>query len=185
MEIITTHSGTGLYYLGLAVIVRHARLSWKQTAAILIAGFIPQNILAWASRLGYVNVMAFLYFAVLARMYWLVGDRWRNTTVRNPSDKCSLGVFMGSGKLHIEVTKDETDDVGGHTAEMKFLVSSLDFERYTPRTYVYCHGDEMSLRTITELESTSNQSVRPVTSDHLTYLISGSDTQAIIITKST
>jgi beta-1,4-N-acetylglucosaminyltransferase len=48
---------------------------------------------------------------------------------------------------------------GGHTAEMKSLVSSLNFERYTPRTYVYCHGDEMSVRVITELENSSEHSV--------------------------
>jgi beta-1,4-N-acetylglucosaminyltransferase len=55
----------------------------------------------------------------------------------------------------------EADEIGGHTAEMKALVSSLDFERYTPRTYVYCHGDEMSLRIISELEHSSDPSVRP------------------------
>jgi len=53
----------------------------------------------------------------------------------------------------------ETDKIGGHTAEMKALISSLDFERYTPRIYVYCHGDEMSLRIISELESSSDSSV--------------------------
>jgi beta-1,4-N-acetylglucosaminyltransferase len=53
----------------------------------------------------------------------------------------------------------KADELGGHTAEMKALVSSLDFERYTPRTYVYCHGDEMSLRVISELENSSDPSV--------------------------
>lgn len=36
---------------------------------------------------------------------------------------------------------------------MKTLISSLDFARYTPRTYIACHGDEMSLRAIASLES--------------------------------
>ncbi|OCF39095.1 UDP-N-acetylglucosamine transferase subunit ALG14 [Kwoniella heveanensis CBS 569] len=36
---------------------------------------------------------------------------------------------------------------------MRTLLSTLPFERYTPRTYVYCHGDEMSLKAIALLES--------------------------------
>jgi beta-1,4-N-acetylglucosaminyltransferase len=55
----------------------------------------------------------------------------------------------------------EANEIGGHTAEMKALISSLDFERYTPRTYVYCHGDEMSLRIVSELENASDPSVCP------------------------
>jgi beta-1,4-N-acetylglucosaminyltransferase len=80
--------------------------------------------------------------------------------IRDPSDKCSLGVFMGSGQSHLVAVMRKADEIGGHTAEMKALVSSLDFQRYTPRTYVHCHGDEMSLRIITELESSSSPSVR-------------------------
>ncbi|TYJ56594.1 hypothetical protein B9479_002686 [Cryptococcus floricola] len=41
----------------------------------------------------------------------------------------------------------------GHTSEMKALLSSLDFERYQPRTYIYCHGDNMSLNAVAEIES--------------------------------
>jgi hypothetical protein len=36
---------------------------------------------------------------------------------------------------------------------MRSLLSTLDFDRYTPRTYVYCHGDEMSLKVVSSLES--------------------------------
>ncbi|ODO11483.1 hypothetical protein I350_00263 [Cryptococcus amylolentus CBS 6273] len=36
---------------------------------------------------------------------------------------------------------------------MKALLSSLDFERYQPRTYIYCHGDNMSLNAVAEIES--------------------------------
>jgi beta-1,4-N-acetylglucosaminyltransferase len=41
---------------------------------------------------------------------------------------------------------------GGHTSEMRTLLSTLDFEKYTPRVYVLCHGDEMSLRAVGAIE---------------------------------
>jgi beta-1,4-N-acetylglucosaminyltransferase len=57
----------------------------------------------------------------------------------------------------------EADEgAGGHTAEMKTLLSSLDFQRYSPRNYVHCHGDEMSLRVINEIEAAHNPSSTPV-----------------------
>jgi beta-1,4-N-acetylglucosaminyltransferase len=76
-----------------------------------------------------------------ARVYAILPSRQSLKTrksTRPSTSTCSLGVFLGSG---------------GHTAEMKTLVSSLDFARYTPRTYVACHGDEMSLRAIAGLEA--------------------------------
>ncbi|OCF61091.1 hypothetical protein L486_00735 [Kwoniella mangroviensis CBS 10435] len=57
---------------------------------------------------------------------------------RNPSSKCSIAIFLGSG---------------GHTSEMRSLLSTLPFDRYSPRKYIYCHNDEISLRAISELES--------------------------------
>ncbi|WOO86383.1 UDP-N-acetylglucosamine transferase subunit ALG14 [Vanrija pseudolonga] len=48
-----------------------------------------------------------------------------------------LGVFLGSG---------------GHTGEMRSLLSVLDGKRYAPRVYVYGAGDEMSLRAVVEVE---------------------------------
>ena len=56
---------------------------------------------------------------------------------RHPRPTRSLAIFMGSG---------------GHTAEMTTLVSTLDFARYTPRRYIVCHGDEMSLKAIARVE---------------------------------
>jgi len=41
---------------------------------------------------------------------------------------------------------------GGHTAEMTTLALSLDFTRYTPRKWIVCEGDEMSLRAIARIE---------------------------------
>lgn len=43
--------------------------------------------------------------------------------------------------------------LGGHTSEMKALLSTLDYERYQPRTYIYCHGDDLSLRSVSDIES--------------------------------
>ena len=69
--------------------------------------------------------------------------------------RCIHGFWL----VPLEGLQGEANGIGGHTAEMKALISSLNFERYTPRTYVYCHGDEMSLRIISELESSSDSSV--------------------------
>jgi hypothetical protein len=41
------------------------------------------------------------------------------------------------------------------------LLSTLDLERYTPRTYVYCNGDSMSITNIVAFESAATP---PVTS---------------------
>lgn len=56
---------------------------------------------------------------------------------KTKTDKCSIAVFLGSG---------------GHTAEALTLVSALDFQRYTPRTYVVSEGDILSTRKAAELE---------------------------------
>ncbi|WWC64392.1 uncharacterized protein I303_107002 [Kwoniella dejecticola CBS 10117] len=62
----------------------------------------------------------------------------RQAKRRNPNERCSIAIFLGSG---------------GHTSEMKSLVSTLPFDRYTPRTYILCHNDEISLKAISSLES--------------------------------
>ncbi|KAL1408979.1 UDP-N-acetylglucosamine transferase subunit [Vanrija albida] len=53
------------------------------------------------------------------------------------STPARLGVFLGSG---------------GHTGEMRALLSALDAAHYTPRVYVYGAGDGMSLRAVAEVE---------------------------------
>jgi hypothetical protein len=35
---------------------------------------------------------------------------------------------------------------------MKALLSDIDFKRYSPRVYVFCPGDDMSLQLVAELE---------------------------------
>lgn len=56
---------------------------------------------------------------------------------RDPRPTRSLAVFLGSG---------------GHTAEMRALLKSVDKHKFTRRTYVYCLGDELSLRVVAEVE---------------------------------
>jgi len=51
----------------------------------------------------------------------------------------SLGVFLGSG---------------GHSTEALQLLSSLDFTRYTPRTYFISEGDHLSAQKAIALEQT-------------------------------
>ncbi len=98
---------------------------------------------------------------------------------RHPSSKCSLGVFLGSGMSVVysflrffskhdqsEISMTSTKGLslmkeiaclscptGGHTAEMKTLLSTIDFNRYTPRKYIHCQDDILSLRIISTLES--------------------------------
>ncbi|KZV70704.1 glycosyltransferase family 1 protein [Peniophora sp. CONT] len=65
---------------------------------------------------------------------------------RKPGTTCSLTVFLGSG---------------GHTSEMLALVSSLDFTRYTPRTYIVSEGDELSAQKAADLEKLRHNSIKP------------------------
>ncbi|KAI0093060.1 oligosaccharide biosynthesis protein Alg14-like protein [Irpex rosettiformis] len=58
--------------------------------------------------------------------------------VRLVSEPCKLGMFLGSG---------------GHTTEALTLLSSLDFARYSPRTYIVSCGDTLSAKKAVALES--------------------------------
>lgn len=42
---------------------------------------------------------------------------------------------------------------GGHTGEAILLLSSLNFDRYTPRKYIVSEGDAFSAQKAVELES--------------------------------
>ncbi|KAI9636617.1 oligosaccharide biosynthesis protein Alg14 like-domain-containing protein [Dioszegia hungarica] len=86
------------------------------------------------------------------RVYLVLPDSSKPASRRKDGEKCSLGIFLGSG---------------GHTSEMRTLLSGLDFERYTPRTYVYCPGDDMSLKIVRDLEIAKGSSTE---SYHLVQL---------------
>ncbi|WVW85957.1 hypothetical protein I302_107995 [Kwoniella bestiolae CBS 10118] len=80
-----------------------------------------------------------LLVILVIRIYQVIPSKYSKATKRrDKSSKCSIAIFLGSG---------------GHTSEMKSLVSTLPFDRYSPRKYIYCHGDNISLRAISELES--------------------------------
>ncbi|KAL1757564.1 glycosyltransferase family 1 protein [Schizophyllum commune] len=51
---------------------------------------------------------------------------------------CSIAIFLGSG---------------GHTSEALALLSGLDFDRYTPRTYYISEGDALSAQKAIDLEN--------------------------------
>lgn len=157
MELVQAHLSTGLYVLGYCILARRAKYTWKQNACILSLGLIYAKFLQAIYNVESAvlrNILVVAFFGALARLYLLLGNRRRNDTKRNSTDKCSLGVFMGSGmSIQDGQVRTSADSIGGHTAEMKALISSLDFNRYTPRTYVYCHGDEISLRIVSELET--------------------------------
>ncbi|KAL7418299.1 UDP-N-acetylglucosamine transferase subunit [Cryptotrichosporon argae] len=78
--------------------------------------------------------------ALLALRVWLVLPRGERAPRR--LGRCSLAVFLGSG---------------GHTSEARALLGAvLADARYSPRTYVYCHGDGLSLRAVAELETSGD-----------------------------
>ncbi|KAF8210339.1 glycosyltransferase family 1 protein [Mycena galopus ATCC 62051] len=69
----------------------------------------------------------------------------REHAVKSAKTK-SLAVFLGSG---------------GHTSEALTLVSALDFNRYSPRTYVISDGDSFSAKKAHELETSKETSTCP------------------------
>ncbi|WVQ77990.1 hypothetical protein IAT38_000071 [Cryptococcus sp. DSM 104549] len=80
------------------------------------------------------------------RVYTLLPSRRADKPLPRPKDaKCSVAIFLGSG---------------GHTSEMKALLSTLDFDRYQPRTYIHCHGDTLSLIAVADLELANRTHVR-------------------------
>lgn len=69
------------------------------------------------------------------------GGQWSPPPTRKLGERVSLAVFLGSG---------------GHTAEMRALLEGVDRKRYSPRVYVYCKGDEISLRAVAEVEGSNH-----------------------------
>lgn len=84
--------------------------------------------------------IAALGLTLLYRLYTIL-PRGVKPPPRAPDSTASFAVFLGSG---------------GHTAEMRTLLAAVDHKRYTPRTYVYCHGDELSLRAVADTEATTS-----------------------------
>jgi hypothetical protein len=68
----------------------------------------------------------------------------------------------------IDVSSLTTHRSGGHTSESLALVSSLNFARYTPRTYIISEGDTLSAKKAVALEM--SRSSDPATVRNIHYL---------------
>ncbi|CAE7170550.1 unnamed protein product [Rhizoctonia solani] len=96
-------------------------------------------VLAWVTTRSLFVYIFFLslgtYLFVWYRLYSVFCTK-HALGVKNSSTR-SLAVFLGSG---------------GHTTEALALVSSLDFDKYTPRTYIVSEGDSLSATKAVVLE---------------------------------
>jgi beta-1,4-N-acetylglucosaminyltransferase len=87
---------------------------------------------------------------------WLI--RWYSRARRpnaNFKDTRSLAVFLGSG---------------GHTSEALMLLSSVDFNRYRPRTYVISEGDTLSAQKAASFEAVKAANSNSINHDNYTLL---------------
>lgn len=105
----------------------------------------------------------------LARIYFILPQRWRRTIEHRSNDArrsrvkhgedrqtCSVAVVLGSGEVEwartavaLQLLTSFTPtlfqlDTGGHTTELIRLLSALPADRYTPRTYLISSGDRFS-----------------------------------------
>ena len=100
MGIISTYSGELPYLLAFAILARRAKFSWKQSICLFTGGLLFAQIITTIQNVGNSmlrNGFFSLFIVAFIRLYIVLGHRRRNTTTRDPNDKCSLGVFMGSG----------------------------------------------------------------------------------------
>jgi hypothetical protein len=100
MGILSAHWGDLLYFSAFVILVRQAKFSWKQSICIFTGGLLYAGIITKIQDVGN-SILRYgffgLFIAAFIRIYIILGDRSRNTTIRSATDKCSLGVFMGSG----------------------------------------------------------------------------------------
>ncbi|EPT05039.1 hypothetical protein FOMPIDRAFT_159659 [Fomitopsis schrenkii] len=80
---------------------------------------------------------ACLVFILWRVSYVALGRKSQPRRTRRRSDCSHLAVFLGSG---------------GHTSEALTLLSALDFNRYSPRTYIISAGDNLSTSKAIALE---------------------------------
>jgi beta-1,4-N-acetylglucosaminyltransferase len=99
------------------------------------------SVILVLEALAFLVVLRLLAIAPRGRGPAVKRDKNNNADSNNKTaTTASLAVFLGSG---------------GHTAEMRALLASVDRQRYTPRTYVYCAGDDMSLRAVADFEAST------------------------------
>ena len=107
MGIISTYSGELPYLLAFAILARRAKFSWKQSICLFTGGLLFAQIITTIQNVGNSmlrNGFFSLFIVAFIRLYIVLGHRRRNTTTRDSNDKCSLGVFMGSGKSHLRAS---------------------------------------------------------------------------------
>ncbi|KAI0058090.1 oligosaccharide biosynthesis protein Alg14 like protein [Artomyces pyxidatus] len=83
------------------------------------------------------TVLLLVLAVATLRIYSILSPRKRPPARSRQAETCSLAVFLGSG---------------GHSSEALSLMASLDFSRYTPRTYIVSDGDPLSVEKATALE---------------------------------
>ncbi|SCV70732.1 BQ2448_3494 [Microbotryum intermedium] len=111
-----------------------------------IDGRLAMELRRWMQLLAAVILLITL---AIIRLVWVIRATHANTSphrkrrrpLRKPDEPASLAVFLGSG---------------GHTAEMMRLLSGVDWERYTTRTYLIGMGDKMSEDKALALERSIN-----------------------------
>ncbi|KEP48526.1 putative UDP-N-acetylglucosamine transferase subunit Alg14-like protein [Rhizoctonia solani 123E] len=100
-------------------------------------------VLAWDSTRSSFIYIFFLSLGtslfVSYRLYSILCTPYALSLSKNPGlSTRSLAVFLGSG---------------GHTTEALTLVSSLDFDKFSPRTYIISDGDSLSAKKAIVLEN--------------------------------
>ncbi|PPQ67274.1 hypothetical protein CVT25_005857 [Psilocybe cyanescens] len=98
-----------------------------------------------------VFLFAYRIIAILPKNH----KKTRHSTKRKTN--CSVAVFLGSGASnrfkHNALPMSLKAVQGGHTSEALALISALNPERYNPRTYVVCSGDDLSVQKVIQFES--------------------------------
>ncbi|KAJ9108497.1 hypothetical protein QFC20_003403 [Naganishia adeliensis] len=104
-------------------------------------GFVALAFLtvSWLAWRGWISSIAYMLFgAMIWRSLPSRSKYSQSFRAKKDGETCSTAVFLGSG---------------GHTGEAIQLLSALDATRYTPRTYIFCTGDSISLTKATSLEN--------------------------------
>jgi hypothetical protein len=98
-------------------------------------------------------VVVALTFTIVARLVIIVSRKDSVSRRRDHKGACHLAVFLGSGKSFTRPPATTLRPyLGGHSSEALTLISTLDFTRYTPRTYLVSDGDPLSATKAIALE---------------------------------
>ncbi|GHJ88855.1 hypothetical protein NliqN6_5257 [Naganishia liquefaciens] len=100
------------------------------SAGLIALAFIWLACRGWIPNIAYMAVGAVLWRSVYAGISAGKAKSSRQVRSRKDGETCCTAVFLGSG---------------GHTGEAIQLLSALDPARYSPRTYIFCTGDIMSV----------------------------------------